>query len=63
MTKAKIFIVEDEPSIVQLVKYNLEKENFKVLVSNNGEEGLQEIKKNRTRPNSARLDASRPFRN
>jgi len=43
--KAKIFIVEDEPSIVQLVKYNLEKENFKVLVSNNGEEGLQEIKK------------------
>jgi len=45
MMKAKIFIVEDEPSIVQLVKYNLEKENFKVLVSNNGEEGLQEIKK------------------
>ena len=52
--KAKIFIVEDEPSIVQLVKYNLEKENFKVLVSDNGEEGLQEIKK--TEPDLILLD-------
>ena len=54
MMKAKIFIVEDEPSIVQLVKYNLEKQNFKVLVSNNGEEGLQEIKK--TEPDLILLD-------
>ena len=52
--KAKIFIVEDEPSIVQLVKYNLEKQNIKVLVSNNGEEGLQEIKK--TEPDLILLD-------
>ena len=52
--KAKIFIVEDEPSIVQLVKYNLEKQNFKVLVFNNGEEGLQEIKK--TEPDLILLD-------
>tara|TARA_B110000285_G_C15075508_1_gene590472 strand:- start:90 stop:776 length:687 start_codon:yes stop_codon:yes gene_type:complete len=43
--KAKIFIVEDEPSITTLVKYNLEKENYKVFISNNGEEGLKEIKK------------------
>jgi two-component system phosphate regulon response regulator PhoB len=43
--KAKIFIVEDEPSIATLVKYNLEKENYKVFISNNGEEGLKEIKK------------------
>ena len=42
---AKIFIVEDEPSITTLVKYNLEKENYKVFISNNGEEGLKEIKK------------------
>ena len=54
MMKIKIFIVEDEPSIVQLVKYNLEKQNFKVLVSNNGEEGLQEIKK--TEPDLILLD-------
>jgi two-component system, OmpR family, phosphate regulon response regulator PhoB len=44
--KAKIFIVEDEPSIVTLVKYNLEKEDYKVFFSHNGEEGLKEIKKN-----------------
>ena len=43
--KAKIFIVEDEPSIATLVKYNLEKENYKAFISNNGEEGLKEIKK------------------
>tara|TARA_B110000977_G_scaffold144747_1_gene183699 strand:- start:1267 stop:1953 length:687 start_codon:yes stop_codon:yes gene_type:complete len=43
--KAKIFIVEDEPSIATLVKYNLEKENYIVFISNNGEEGLKEIKK------------------
>ena len=47
--KAKIFIVEDEPSIATLVKYNLEKENFKVFISNNGEEGLKGNKKDRAR--------------
>ena len=52
--KAKIFIVEDEPSIVALVKYNLEKENYKVFFSHNGEEGLKEIKK--TDPDLVLLD-------
>ncbi len=52
--KAKIFIVEDEPSIVTLVKYNLEKENYKVFFSHNGEEGLKEIKK--TEPDLVLLD-------
>ena len=52
--KAKIFIVEDEPSIVTLVKYNLEKENYKVFFSHNGEEGLKEIKK--TDPDLVLLD-------
>jgi two-component system phosphate regulon response regulator PhoB len=42
--KAKIFVVEDDSSIVTLLKYNLEKEGFKVFISNNGEEGLKEIK-------------------
>lgn len=52
--KAKIFIVEDEPSIATLVKYNLEKENYIVFTSNNGEEGLKEIKK--TEPDLVLLD-------
>lgn len=42
--KAKIFLVEDEPSIITLVEYNLAKEGFKVSVSSNGEEALKEIK-------------------
>ena len=32
----KIFIIEDEPSIIQLVKHNLEKEGFVVSSSLNG---------------------------
>jgi two-component system phosphate regulon response regulator PhoB len=41
---AKVFLVEDEQSIITLVEYNLKKEGFKVLVSCNGEEALHEIK-------------------
>ena len=52
--KAKIFIVEDDTSIATLVKYNLEKEHFKVYVSNHGEEGLKEIKL--TEPDLVLLD-------
>ncbi len=42
---AKIFVVEDEKSIITLIKYNLEKEGYKVSFSENGEEALKEIKK------------------
>ena len=41
----KIFIIEDEPSIIQLVQHNLEKEGFIVSSSTNGNNGLKEIKK------------------
>ena len=41
---AKIFIVEDEKPIMTLIKYNLEKEGYKVSSSENGEEALKEIK-------------------
>ena len=41
---AKVFLVEDEQSIITLVEYNLKKEGYKVLVSSNGEEALHEIK-------------------
>ena len=43
--KGKIFIIEDEASIVQLVQHNLEKEGFVVSSSLNGNEGLKELKK------------------
>ena len=41
----KIFIIEDEPSIIQLVQHNLEKNGFIVLSSVNGNDGLRELKK------------------
>ena len=40
-----IHIVEDEQPIITLVKYNLEKEGYKVSSSDNGNEGIEDIKK------------------
>ena len=39
-----IFIAEDENSILSLLKYNLEKEGYKVSSADNGEEALELIK-------------------
>ena len=50
----KIFIIEDEPSIIQLVQYNLEKEGLIVSSATNGSEGLKELKK--FKPNLLLLD-------
>ena len=41
---AIILLVEDEKSIVTLIKYNLEKEGFKVFCSETGEDALKIIK-------------------
>jgi len=41
---AKVFLVEDEQSIITLVEKKKKKEGFKVSVSSNGEEALHEIK-------------------
>ena len=50
----KIFIIEDETSIIQLVQHNLEKEGFIVSSSENGNEGLKQLKK--FEPNLLLLD-------
>jgi two-component system alkaline phosphatase synthesis response regulator PhoP len=39
----KILLVDDEPDIVEFLKYNLEQQNFNVIVGNNGEEALQKL--------------------
>ena len=52
--KGKIFIIEDETSIIQLVQHNLEKECFVVSSSTNGNDGLKELKK--FEPNLLLLD-------
>ena len=50
----KIFIIEDESSIIKLVQHNLEKEGFIVSSSTNGNDGLKELKK--FEPNLLLLD-------
>lgn len=42
--KAKVFLVEDDQSIVSLVQYNLQEEGFNVQTSGNGEEAIKDIK-------------------
>ena len=50
----KIFIIEDETSIIQLVQHNLEKEGFIISSAINGDEGLKELRK--FKPNLLLLD-------
>ncbi|SDW96176.1 two-component system, OmpR family, alkaline phosphatase synthesis response regulator PhoP [Marininema mesophilum] len=40
----KVLVVDDEPSIIKLVQFNLEKEGFQVLVAADGEAALAKIK-------------------
>jgi two-component system, OmpR family, alkaline phosphatase synthesis response regulator PhoP len=41
MTKEKILVVDDEEDILELVRYNLSREGYKVLSATSGEEGLK----------------------
>ncbi len=43
---AKILIVEDDPSLTELIKYNLESEGFSVEIEMDGEEGLYNAQDN-----------------
>lgn len=43
---ATVLIVEDEKSISTLLKYNLEKEGYTIIISQNGEDGIEQVKKN-----------------
>ncbi|MDD5571085.1 MAG: response regulator transcription factor [Bacteroidales bacterium] len=43
-TKAKILIVDDEPDILEFLKYNLIKEGFEVYTSTNGKDAIQKAK-------------------
>ncbi len=52
-----ILIVEDEKDIVELLKYNLQKEGFNVLVAHNGKDALDKAKKI---PNLILLDVMIP---
>jgi CheY-like chemotaxis protein len=42
----KILIVDDEPDIIAVMKYTLEREGFEVITAYNGEEGVRKAKEN-----------------
>ena len=41
ITQTKVLVVDDEPDILDLIKYNLEKEGYSVITAKDGEEGLE----------------------
>lgn len=41
--KSKILLVDDEQDIVELLKYNIEREGFQVISANNGREALEKM--------------------
>jgi two-component system alkaline phosphatase synthesis response regulator PhoP len=43
---SKILLVDDEVDILEFLKYNLELENFEVMVSSNGKDALKKISQN-----------------
>ncbi|MEO8067441.1 MAG: response regulator transcription factor [Flavobacteriales bacterium] len=44
MTNAKVLLVDDEVDILELLKYNLEREGIQVITAQNGKEGLKKAK-------------------
>lgn len=56
--RTKILIVDDEEDILQLLKYNLEKNKFEVITAKNGYEALQKIE---SKPDLVILDLMMPI--
>ena len=44
MAKPKILVIEDEPDLLEVIQYNLEREGHKVIACRNGETGLSRIR-------------------
>jgi two-component system alkaline phosphatase synthesis response regulator PhoP len=58
MAKTKILLVDDEEDILELLAYNLEKENYKVLTAEDGEKALELAKQEK--PDLILLDIMMP---
>jgi len=58
MAKESVLIVEDDPDIVELLQYTLEREGYPVMVAQNGERGLAEAQ--RRKPGLILLDLMLP---
>jgi len=59
--KNKILVVDDERPIANIIKYNLEKENFQVETAFDGAEALKKTKK--FNPELILLDVMLPIKN
>jgi two-component system alkaline phosphatase synthesis response regulator PhoP len=58
MSRGLILVIDDEVHILELVKYNLEKEGYRVIAYETGEEGLEAIEKEK--PDLVILDLMLP---
>jgi len=58
MKKGTILVIDDEKDLIELVRYNLEKEGFDVIAATDGQSGLEVIRKHR--PDLVVLDLMMP---
>ncbi|MCB0568260.1 MAG: response regulator transcription factor [Phaeodactylibacter sp.] len=58
MEPVKILVVDDEPDILEFLRYNLAKEGFEVITASNGEDGIR--KAEAERPSLIILDIMMP---
>jgi two-component system phosphate regulon response regulator PhoB len=58
MAKESVLVVEDEPDIAELMRYNLEREGYQVTIAATGEAGLEAAR--RKRPDIILLDLMLP---
>ena len=56
--KIKILVVDDDPDIIEIISYNLKKENYKVFSSYNGTDSIKIAEKNK--PDLIILDVMMP---
>lgn len=60
-TQGKVLIADDEPDILEILKYNLEKEGYQVLTAKDGNEALDKARQNQ--PDLIVLDMMMPKKN
>ena len=60
-TSKKILIADDEPDILEIIQFNLQKEGYEVLTAKNGDEALEQAKKHQ--PDLIILDIMMPGKN
>jgi DNA-binding response OmpR family regulator len=58
MARESVLIIEDEPDIVELVQYNLEREGFQVFAARDGENGVKQARERK--PSLVLLDLMLP---